>query len=83
MTYAPAERPFYDADSHIMELPNFLKDYADPSIRDEVPEVSYSASLVTDAEVDIIMEQVLRNNWFSPPTVSPCPFIQAKRNRSN
>ncbi len=24
MTYASASRPFYDADSHIMELPNFL-----------------------------------------------------------
>jgi hypothetical protein len=33
MTYAPAERPFYDADSHIMELPNFLIDYADPGVR--------------------------------------------------
>jgi len=57
MAYAPTERPFYDADSHIMELPNFLKAYADPGIRDEVPEVSYSASLVTDEEVDIIMDQ--------------------------
>lgn len=57
MTYAPANRPFYDADSHIMELPNFLKDYADPEIRDEVPEVSYSASLVTDEEVAVIMGQ--------------------------
>ncbi len=57
MTYAPDHRPFYDADSHIMELPNFLKAYADPKIRDEIPEVSYSASLVTDEEVAIIMEQ--------------------------
>lgn len=57
MAYAPTDRPFYDADSHIMELPNFLKAYADPDIRDEVPEVSYSASLVTDEEVDIIMGQ--------------------------
>lgn len=57
MTYAPADRPFYDADSHIMELPDFLKKYADPAIRDEVPEVSYSASLVTDEEVAVIMGQ--------------------------
>ena len=35
MPYAPESRAFYDADSHIMELPNFLKDYADPSLRDE------------------------------------------------
>ena len=45
MTYAPADRAIYDADSHIMELPDFLKKYADPSLRDEIPEVSYSASL--------------------------------------
>ncbi len=57
MTYAPDHRPYYDADSHIMELPNFLKAYADPKIRDEIPEVSYSASLVTDEEVAVIMEQ--------------------------
>jgi len=57
MAYAPAERPIYDADSHIMELPDFLKAYADPSIRDEIPEVSYSASIVTDEEVAIIMAQ--------------------------
>lgn len=57
MTYAPADRPFYDADSHIMELPDFLKAYADPGIRDDIPEVSYSASLVTDEEVEVIMQQ--------------------------
>jgi predicted TIM-barrel fold metal-dependent hydrolase len=57
MTYAPASRPFYDADSHIMELPNFLKAYADPALRDEVPEVSYSASIVTDEEVAVIVGQ--------------------------
>ena len=57
MTYAPATRAFYDADSHIMELPNFLKLYADPALRNEIPEVSYSASLVTDEEVAVIMEQ--------------------------
>ncbi len=57
MVYAPDTRAFYDADSHIMELPDFLKAYADPSIRDEIPEVSYSASLVTDEEVALIMAQ--------------------------
>ena len=50
MTYAPAHRPFYDADSHIMELPDFLRDYADPGIREQIPQVSYAASLVTDEE---------------------------------
>ena len=57
MTYAPDHRPFFDADSHIMELPDFLKSYADPSIRADIPEVSYSASLVTGEEVAVIMSQ--------------------------
>lgn len=57
MVYAPDDRPYYDADSHIMELPDFLKAYADPEIREEIPEVNYSASLVTDEEVAIIMGQ--------------------------
>ncbi len=55
MTYAPAHRPFYDADSHIMELPDFLRDYADPGVREQIPQVSYAASLVTDEEVDAIV----------------------------
>src|SRR6516162_9713876 len=55
MTYAPADRPFYDADSHIMELPDFVKRYADPDLRDEIPAVNYSASIVTDEEVAEIM----------------------------
>jgi predicted TIM-barrel fold metal-dependent hydrolase len=55
MTYAPEQRAFYDADSHIMELPDFLQKYADPGLRDEMPAVSYGASLVTDEEVAEIM----------------------------
>ena len=57
MTYAPATRVIHDADSHIMELPDFLKKYADPELRDEIPEVSYAASIVTDEEVAVIMGQ--------------------------
>ena len=38
-----------------MELPDFLKDYADPELRDAIPEVSYAASLVTDEEVAVIV----------------------------
>nr|WP_070960169.1 amidohydrolase family protein [Hyphomonas sp. Mor2] len=57
MAYAPANRAIYDADSHIMELPDFLKKYADPAVRDDIPEVNYSASLVTDEEVAVIMDQ--------------------------
>ncbi|MGH7779004.1 MAG: amidohydrolase family protein [Candidatus Binataceae bacterium] len=57
MAYAPDNRAFYDADSHIMELPDFLQRYADPDLRAEIPAVSYSASLVTDAEVAEIMSR--------------------------
>ena len=57
MTYAPMGRTIYDADSHIMELPDFLKKYADPVLREQIPEVSYSASIVTDEEVAVIMGQ--------------------------
>jgi predicted TIM-barrel fold metal-dependent hydrolase len=67
MTYAPATRAFYDADSHIMELPDFLKRYADPALRDEIPEVSYSASIVTDEEVAVIVGQ---GNRHSPEHVA-------------
>ena len=56
MTYAPDNRAFYDADSHVMELPNFIKDYADKEFKDLIPPVSYQASLVTDEEVDEILQ---------------------------
>ncbi|MGF1597585.1 MAG: amidohydrolase family protein [Acidimicrobiales bacterium] len=36
MPYATG-RTFLDADSHIMELPNFLRDNADPGIRHRIP----------------------------------------------
>ena len=62
MAYAPAHRAFYDADSHIMELPDFLRDYADPDLRDRIPPVNYSASIVTDEEV---AEIVARGNRHS------------------
>ncbi len=54
MTYAPANRAFCDADSHIMELPNFPVDYADAAIGDELRLVSYEASQVNDDEVAVI-----------------------------
>ena len=62
MTYAPAHRAYYDADSHIMELPDFLTSYADPEFRDQIPLVSYSASLVTDEEVAEIVAQGNRHS---------------------
>jgi predicted TIM-barrel fold metal-dependent hydrolase len=38
MTYASG-RTFYDADSHIMELPDFLKAHADPDMRERMPAI--------------------------------------------
>lgn len=56
MTYAPDNRNFYDADSHVMELPNFIIDYADKEFKDLIPPVNYKASLVTDEEVETIVK---------------------------
>ena len=55
MPYAPDNRDFYDADSHVMELPNFIIDYADKEFKKLIPPVNYKASLVTDEEVDEIV----------------------------
>ena len=38
MSYAQG-RTFYDADSHIMELPDFLIGHADPNMRDRLPRI--------------------------------------------
>ncbi len=42
MAYASG-RTFYDADSHIMELPDFLRRHADPGLRDRLPLVDVGA----------------------------------------
>src|SRR4051812_20238323 len=42
MPYASG-RTFLDADSHIMELPGFLRDHADPEVRDLLPEIGFSS----------------------------------------
>ena len=54
MTYAQG-RTCYDADSHIMELPDFLAQYADPDMRErmprlKLPRVGRLANLVDEAE---------------------------------
>jgi predicted TIM-barrel fold metal-dependent hydrolase len=43
MTYAQGRR-FNDADSHIMELPDFLKKHADPAMRERMPAIAAPAS---------------------------------------
>ena len=54
MTYASG-RTFFDADSHVMELPDFLRDHADPELRERmpripVPKVGTLANLLEDAK---------------------------------
>lgn len=39
MPYANG-RTFLDADSHIMELPDFLREHADPAMRDRIPRLA-------------------------------------------
>lgn len=66
MTYAPSHRACYDADSHVMEFPDFIRNYADPEYREQIPPVNYQASLVTDEEV----AEIVRNgNRHSPEHV--------------
>lgn len=61
MTYA-GDRVLYDADTHIMELPDFLRKFADPEIRDQLPLVDYGRSIVTDEEVAEIMGNGARHS---------------------
>ncbi len=42
MAYAEG-RTFLDADSHIMELPDFLRDHADPKLRERLPRLTMSS----------------------------------------
>jgi predicted TIM-barrel fold metal-dependent hydrolase len=42
MPYAEG-RTFMDADSHLMELPDFLQEFADPSVRDRLPSINFAA----------------------------------------
>ncbi|HLK37698.1 MAG TPA: hypothetical protein VKU41_13150, partial [Polyangiaceae bacterium] len=45
MSYATTydrARTFYDADSHIMELPGFLTDFADPQDMAKIPAISFA-----------------------------------------
>ena len=42
MPYAEG-RVFFDADSHVMELPEFLRSHADPGMRDRIPPLSVSS----------------------------------------
>ena len=52
MTYATG-RQFFDADSHLMELPGWLEAYADPDIRDRIrPLALGGAGTLTEDAID-------------------------------
>ncbi len=40
MPYASG-RTFFDADSHIMERPDFLRDFAEEPLRERIPRLSF------------------------------------------
>lgn len=42
MPYAQG-RTYLDADSHLMELPDFLRNHADPKLRDRIPAISFGS----------------------------------------
>ena len=42
MPYNSTGLVVHDADAHVMETPNWLRDHADPAIRDRIPALSYS-----------------------------------------
>jgi predicted TIM-barrel fold metal-dependent hydrolase len=51
MAYAQGRRCF-DADSHLMELPDFLRAHADPDVRERIPRVSVSAGGRLSANIE-------------------------------
>lgn len=42
MPYVPSDRIVHDADAHVVETPDFFKPYADPDIRDRIPDLYVS-----------------------------------------
>ncbi len=56
MSYAQ-DRVLYDADSHIMELPNFLSDHVDANMRDRVPAINFGANSGLQRNLDDFVTQ--------------------------
>ncbi|MCY4516400.1 MAG: amidohydrolase family protein [Acidimicrobiaceae bacterium] len=64
MSYA-RNRTYLDADSHLMELPDFLRTHADPGIRDRMPDIDFAnGGRLTDD-----MELAARQRAHPPETV--------------
>ena len=53
MAYAEG-RTFLDADSHIMELPDFLRDHADPGVRERMPRLTMSSGGKLAAALELL-----------------------------
>ncbi len=66
MAYATG-RTFHDADSHIMELPDFLRAHAEPGQRDLVPTFSLPAA---GALATVLDAEVLAKGRHAPATVA-------------
>jgi predicted TIM-barrel fold metal-dependent hydrolase len=56
MSYAQG-RTFYDADSHIMELPDFLIAHADPGMRDRLPRIHVDSPRLHSGLVDVMQRR--------------------------
>ncbi len=65
MAYAGG-RTFFDADSHLMELPDFLRDHADPNMRDRLPSISFAAG----GKLQVALEELGARGAHSPARVA-------------
>ncbi|MEZ5232797.1 MAG: amidohydrolase family protein [Acidimicrobiales bacterium] len=92
MPYAEG-RTFFDADSHIMELPDWLRDHADPAMRDRIPPLSVSSGgpmaekmqryAVTGAHPADKVQELLRNVIGGPKNYEALgAFNTAERTRA-
>ena len=66
MPYAEG-RTFLDADSHLMELPDFLRDHADPGLRDRLPPISFASG----GKLGDALAAARRRPRRTPPSGSP------------
>ncbi len=49
-----SDRLVHDADAHIMETPNWLRDHADPAIRDRIERPGYANELVQTGDAGVL-----------------------------
>ncbi len=51
MPYVPSDRVVHDADAHVVETPEFFREYADPDIRDRIPPLYVSSTAPGEADL--------------------------------